>query len=92
MVNMENIDIQLKSDEAIVYGGAKNKTVESSTITMESGTIKRIYGGGYGSTAEKTANIVGKATIQIKGGTITNVLCGGGDQFAKTNAGYQYFR
>lgn len=77
--------IQLKSEGATVYGGAKNKTVQSSTITMESGTIKRIYGGGYGSTAQQTANVNGTATIQIKGGTITNLLCGGGDQFAKTN-------
>lgn len=78
--------IQLKSDEAIVYGGSKNRAVENSTITMESGNIKRIYGGGYGSTAEKTANVTGTATIMIKGGTVTNLLCGGGDQFAKTNA------
>ena len=77
--------IQLKSEGATVYGGAKNKTVQSSTITMESGTIKRIYGGGYGSTAQQTANVNGTATIQIKGGTITELLCGGGDQFAKTN-------
>lgn len=77
--------IQLKSEGATVYGGAKNKTVQSSTITMESGTIKRIYGGGYGSTAQQTANVNGTATIQIKDGTITNLLCGGGDQFAKTN-------
>ena len=78
--------IQLKSDEAIVYGGSKNRAVENSTITMESGNIKRIYGGGYGSTAEKTANVTGTATIMIKGGTIMDLLCGGGDQFAKTNA------
>ena len=78
--------VQLPSDQVYVYGGAKDAPVASTSITMESGSVARIYGGGYGSTAQKAANVNGMATIQIKGGKITTVLCGGGNQFAKTNA------
>ena len=78
--------VQLPSDQVYVYGGSKDAPVASTSITMESGSVARIYGGGYGSTAQKAANVNGMATIQIKGGKITTVLCGGGNQFAKTNA------
>ena len=92
--NADNVVIQVSEQDFVelpsgivyVYGGSLDAPVASTSIMMESGKIARIYGGGYGSTAEKTANVTGTATIMIKGGTVTNLLCGGGDQFAKTNA------
>ncbi len=54
-----------------IYGGSKDKAVESTTIKMESGTIKNIFGGGLFQNATNT-------NITVTGGKITNVLVGGG--------------
>lgn len=67
-----------------LFGGSYGKSVSSSTITMASGTIRRIYGGGYGIDANQNGDVTGTAAITISGGTITNILSGGGNQYAKT--------
>lgn len=59
-----------------VIGGAKGASVPSSKIVMESGTVKNIYGGGWGST---TVNAdVDDVDILVKGGKVTYCLAGGG--------------
>ena len=72
----------------ILFGGKKNTSVETSTITMESGILRNLYGGGYGELSqnggEKSADVKGSTTITIKGGTIDNILAAGGLYYAKS--------
>lgn len=73
----------LESANPVIFGGSKDKTVESSTITMNSGTIYMLLGGGYGTietdkTSEKHAGVTGSTKISINGGKINNTLFGGG--------------
>lgn len=76
----ENLTVANTSN---LFGGSYGKSVPSSTIEMTSGTIRRIYGGGYG-TENDHGDVTGTASITISGGTITNILSGGGNQYAKT--------
>lgn len=55
-----------------IIGGGKDKHVRSTSITLDSGTVKSIYGGCFGS---GTADIV---NININGGIIKQYLFGGG--------------
>lgn len=68
-----------------IFGGGNSATVDKTSITMESGTIARIYGGGFGSSSETPGNVTGMASITVKGGVISDLLVGGGSQYAKTN-------
>lgn len=83
----EYLEIEL-SKNPVIFGGSKNAEVSASTITMTSGKINMLFGGGYG---EKTDNptpakIAGKTTIKMSGGTITNSLIGGGLYYSLSNA------
>ena len=55
-----------------VYGGSYGKDVESSTITMNGGTLYALVGGGQLDAS------VGTATITINGGTLTYGVAAGG--------------
>lgn len=54
-----------------IYGGSLNGVVGSTNVTLESGTVTRIYGGGY------TSCVTGTAKITITGGDVTEVIYGG---------------
>lgn len=63
-----------------VFGGANmSRSAGANTVTVKNGTIVgSVYGGAQGSSA--TSNIVyvtGKATVNVSGGTMTNVYGGG---------------
>lgn len=71
----------------IVFGGSKNADVGTSKITMNSGSILDLFGGGYGAgnkTSGTQANVTNKTTIKINGGTIRNILVGGGHYYSKS--------
>lgn len=74
-----------------LFGGSYGATVDGTTsITMTSGTIRRIYGGGYGLTnnnenSNGCGDVTGTATITITGGEVYDLLSGGGNNYAKTN-------
>lgn len=79
--------------EVIVYGGGVAGTsYESSSITMNSGTVASIYGGGKGTTTESAD--VENVSITINGGTIISykegtkyyagTVYGGGSLSSKT--------
>lgn len=58
-----------------IYGGAKSDGfVGDTAITMNSGMVKAVYGGGEG----KNASVSGNATLRILGGTVTYTVCGYG--------------
>lgn len=68
------------------YGGSKDSTVDGSTrITMLSGRIKEIKGGGYAS-GSGSSNITGNTYIEVTGGTITETIFGGGYVYASGHA------
>lgn len=91
VLNEQEID-----PNAIVFGGGygridneRNKGVyfTNSQITINGGTLERVYGGCYGSGA------VGVATIVVNGGTISKGLHGGGQKgsaalFHSNSVGY----
>lgn len=78
--NSETVTIEDGSN-LLLFGGSKNKTVESSSITIEGGTFFDVYGGGYGTAKESSADVT-NATLIINGGTFTNIF-GGGHTYAK---------
>lgn len=78
--NSETVTIEDGSN-LLLFGGSKNKTVESSSITIEGGTFYDVYGGGYGTAKESSADVT-NATLIINDGTFTNIF-GGGHTYAK---------
>ena len=72
-------------NRATLYGGAKNATVNSTSITMTGGQLARIYGGGYASSDGVVAN-VNTATINITGGEISDALTLGGVRRSKVTS------
>lgn len=63
----------------VIFGGSKNADVSTSTITMTSGKVYMLFGGGYGATSAPSspAKVTGSTNITISGGTISNLLGGG---------------
>ena len=79
------------SKNPVVFGGSKNATVSSSKITMKSGKVMNLFGGGYGesngSTAAATAQpavVTGNTVINVSGGEAHNII-GGGLYYSKSN-------
>lgn len=69
---------QIITDTTTVFGGGiQGTTYQTSDITMESGTVAIMYGGGQ-SLIENENTRVEKTNITINGGTITESLYGGG--------------
>lgn len=61
-----------------VYGGSKNKSVDGDIqITMLSGYVNGIHGGGYSYESASPANVNGSTNIDISGGYV-DVIQGGG--------------
>lgn len=73
-----------------VYGGAYGKSVESASVTMNSGKLLNLFGGGYGVKDDKTkavnqSDVTGTTSIVITGGEISNMLNLGGYYYSKSN-------
>lgn len=71
-----------ESENPVIFGGSKEGTVTSSNITMKSGTVYRLYGGGYGTAEGKSASVTETTTLIITGGTVSNSMFGGGRFYA----------
>ena len=82
-ISSENGDLWLtcKGDNAIVFGGGKDRSFDSSSITMNSGTIYSLIGGGYGK--EGSSADVTNTRIEMTGGTVKNAIGGGGYHWAQ---------
>ena len=93
-ISVDNTDDVLEvetSKNPVVFGGSKNATVSSSKITMKSGKVMNLFGGGYGesngSTAAATAQpavVTGNTVINVSGGEAHNII-GGGLYYSKSN-------
>lgn len=65
------------SNEAIIFGGGNvGNSYTQSSITMNGGIVKTIYGGGNGST--NISSNVDVSNIVIDGGVVSNAVYGGG--------------
>lgn len=73
---------EIDGSQYIIFGGKYDDDCETTNITMKGGSVKAIVGGGYGTTKENSADVSGTTTINITGGTITNMLIGGGAYYA----------
>ena len=81
IIFVDNFDLSIFT----IFGGSKDNTsVNSSSITMNGGTVAYIYGGGYGTSADKSASVV-TASIEITGGNILATVFGGGLGYATVN-------
>ena len=79
-----------------VYGGCLGNPVNGNTsITLESGQVFNLFGGGMytnnssnmpAGSGSTNADVSGIASINVTGGSVTNLLVGGGRYYAKTNA------
>lgn len=81
----EALELEI-SKNPVVFGGSKNGEVAASTITMTSGQVFMLLGGGYGATAnsDTPAKILGTTTITMTGGTVAGSLIGGGLYYAQS--------
>ena len=61
----------------LVFGGSKNASVDSTSITMANGNVAYLYGGGYGTSESTKAEVTGTANISLNDGTLTTIYGGG---------------
>ena len=80
-----NKNTQILNSNGYIFGGGKNGTnYETSNITMKSGKIAFIYGGGM-SADENAIAQVETSNVVIEGGEVTESLYGGGLIFSTLN-------
>ena len=65
-----------------VYGGGLNCECESTNVTMHSGRITYLFGGGKATQKNQTAKVNGDASITITGGYVDDSIVGGGNGYA----------
>ena len=79
-----------------VYGGSalgtvngdtasSNSTSSTTKVTVKSGTVGSIFGGGKGDTSNTTPYVRGNVTVTVDGGSITNIY--GGNDLKGTPSG-----
>ena len=90
--NSDKILVELPQQcHPVIIGGSKSASVDNTSITMNSGTVEILIGGGYGvigsnkTISGDTAKVTGITTIAMTGGTVSNCLIGGGLYYNKTN-------
>lgn len=78
-----NVSVELPGATTVVFGGKYNDKCETTNITLKSGTVYSIVGGGYGTASGSSAD-VGSATVNLDGGTVNYWVIGGGAYYSKT--------
>lgn len=79
----ENVSVELPGATTVVFGGKYNDDCETTNITIKSGTVYSIVGGGYGTSTEQSADVT-TSTINLDGGTVTRWVIGGGAYYSTT--------
>lgn len=65
-----------------VFGGGLNEDCGSTSVTVRSGRIHYLFGGGKATQKELTAKVNGDTSITITGGYVDDSIVGGGDGYA----------
>ncbi len=60
-----------------IFGGSKNASVASSSVTVNSGYMNAVYAGGFSDAEATPANVTTSALV-MNGGHVTNAIYGGG--------------
>ncbi len=69
---------QIVANTTTIFGGGnQGTTYDSSNITMESGTVGLIYGGGFSTSPDSIAT-VNTTNVIVNGGTVNGAVVGGG--------------
>lgn len=76
-VAWDSTSLEVPSTTRIFGGGIAGTVYDSSSVTLNSGTVPFIYGGGF-STDENNIATVTNSSVIINGGNITQTLYGGG--------------
>ena len=69
-IGSESVGIEF-ADDVLVFGGGKNNSVHSSSIVLDSGHIRAVYGGSYGD------GNCGVSSIIVNGGSCGEIYGGG---------------
>lgn len=72
---------QVAPNTVSIFGGGNGGNFASSSITMNSGTVQNLIGGGIGFT-EDTSAFVSNTKIVMNDGNVTNAIVGGGYFYA----------
>ena len=83
LVSWEN-GSQIVPNSVTIFGGGNGGNFASSNITMNSGTVQNLVGGGIGFT-EDTSSFISNTKIIINGGNVTNAIVGGGYFYASVD-------
>lgn len=73
--------VTVDGSKAYIFGGSKEKTVENTNITLTSGTVLRIYGGGNSTEKNNPGDVTSTVTIDINGGEVSDLVTAGGNQY-----------
>lgn len=77
---------ELDGSKYTLFGGSKDASVASASITVQDGvTIKHVVGGGYGSASATSADVNGNIEIKIGAATVTQYLVEGGALYSKVS-------
>lgn len=75
---------QIVPNTVSIFGGGNGGNFNSSSITMNGGTVQNLVGGGIGFT-EENSSFVSNTKIIINGGNVTNAIIGGGYFYASVD-------
>lgn len=82
-----NVSYEIDGATTVVFGGKYNESCESSSVTMKSGTVHSIVGGGYGTSSGSVAKVT-TANIYLEGGTVSKFIVGGGALWSEVTTAY----
>lgn len=68
-----------KKSNLMVFGGSKNKSVNSTNLTVKAGKYSVLYAGGYGQVSQDVSADVNSAELTIDGSVSAACVFGGGD-------------
>jgi len=72
VISWEGDSVELEGSYINIFGGSHNANVESTSITMNGGDVRNLFGGGL------HASVVGDAEIVINEGSVASYVVGGG--------------
>lgn len=82
--NANDYLILSEDDHPAIFGGKNGGAVEGNTkVTLKSGLVYYVFGGGYGVSSDKAANVSGTASINIEGGKVSKHVYGGSFGYGK---------
>ncbi|MSS62325.1 hypothetical protein [Velocimicrobium porci] len=69
-LDTEGVQETANLEDYVIYGGAEDEKVESTSIFMTGGRVADVYGGG------EDGDIAGNTSVTVTGGTVVNVYGG----------------